>query len=241
VLDRGEGFGQKWDAPGLLVLNLPVDAAAVWESVRAPDSRVRFDSAYAKRIGPAPDGVLGDIGSHDRTEWRRRWRRAGEKGVRLVEETEPSDSHIDEVVALTNASAVRHGWPELYDRTTAREVLGVPGGRLLRAVWLDRTIGGFVALEHDRRLYLWAGGIDHTVLREVSPYLFVLYELLSTGADRGWDLIEFGKGNDDFKRKHGFVATELWSLWYAATPEEAAIHAPRLASLHDRLTSLQGD
>jgi CelD/BcsL family acetyltransferase involved in cellulose biosynthesis len=143
-------------------------------------------------------------------------------------------------VALANGSAVRHGWPPVYDRTTVEQVLGIPGARLLRAEWDGRTIGGFVGLEHDRRIYLWAGGIDHTVLREVSPYLFMLYEVLSTGVERGWERVEFGRGNDTFKRRYGFSGTELWSLWYAARPEDVAVYRSKLATLHEGLAHCMG-
>jgi hypothetical protein len=240
VVDCGLQRAAEHGACGVLVLNVPAPAAGRWAEVRPPDRRIRLDFAYHQMVGTGPDGLLGDISSHERTEWRRRWRRSTEQGVRLVEETDPPVARIDEVVALANGSAVKHGWPELYDRTTLTEVLGVPGGRLVRAEWDGRTIAGFVTLEHDRKLYLWAGGMDHTVVREVSPYLFLLYELLAAGRDRGWERVEFGKGNDEFKRRHGFASTELCSLWYPASPGDAEVYGPRLEKLHDGLASFMG-
>ncbi|WP_084960744.1 GNAT family N-acetyltransferase [Thermoactinospora rubra] len=232
--------GQMAGTCGLLVLNLPLEAALQWALVRPPDGMVRLDLAYHRVIGAGRDPIVGDVDRHERHDWRRRWRRATEKGVRLVEETDPAPERVDEVVALANGSALRHGWPVLYDRATAMAVLGVPGARLLRADWHGRTVAGFVALEHDRRLYLWAGGMDHTVVREVSPYLFVLYELLRMGPERGWERLEFGKGNDAFKRRYGFTGVELWSLWYAADPADVAVYRPKLAALHQKLGAFQG-
>lgn len=237
--DRARELAADHGACGTLVLNLPTPAAHEWAAVRPPDATIRLDMAYHRLFGVGKDPVVGDVDAHERTEWRRRWRRATERGVRLVEETAPSVERIDEVLAIANGSAVKHGWPVLYDRTTATEVLQVPGARLFRADWDGRTIAGFLALEHDRRLYLWAGGMDHTVLRQVSPYLFILYELLSTGVERGWERLEFGRGNDAFKIRYGFTASELWSLWYAVRPEDD-VYRPRLATLQERLAAMQG-
>ncbi|AQZ62381.1 unnamed protein product [[Actinomadura] parvosata subsp. kistnae] len=220
---------------GLLVLNLPLEAALDWATVRPPDGMLRLDHAYHRVVGAGHDPIVGDVAKDKRHDWRRRWRRSAEKGLRLVEESDPAPERIDEVVALANGSALRHGWPRLYDRATAQAVLGMPGGRLLRADWDGRTVAGYLALEHDHRLYLWAGGMDHTVVQQVSPYLFLLYELLRMGPERGWERLEFGKGNDAFKRRYGFTGVELWSLWYAADPGDVPRYRPKLAALHQKL------
>jgi GNAT acetyltransferase-like protein len=240
VVDRAKERAVTWDAAGVLVMNLPRGAADRWAKIRPPDARVRLDVAYHRPVETGRTPPFADIDSHVRTEWRRRWRRATERGLRLLDEGAPEGHRIDEVIALTNGSAEKHGWPSIYDRATVDQVLGLPGARLLRADWDGRTVGAFVALEHDRRIYLWAGGVDHAVLREVSPYLFMLYEVLSTGAERGWERVEFGRGSDTFKRRHGFAGTELWSLWYAARPEAVPVYRPRLVALHEGLAHCMG-
>jgi Acetyltransferase (GNAT) domain len=240
VVERARERAAEWGAFGALVVNLPEEAANQWAEICPPDARLRLDVAYHRPVEDAADPKFAGIRTHVRTEWRRRWRRATERGVRLVDDREPSTEVVEQVLSLTNGSAVKHGWPPVYDRTTLEQVLQVPGSRILRADWEGRTIGGFVALEHDRRVYLWAGGIDHTVLGEVSPYLFMLYEVLATGAERGWDRVEFGRGNDTFKRRYGFEGTELWSLWYAARPEDVDAYRPKLTALHDGLARCMG-
>lgn len=240
TVDRGRRLAAEWGSPGVLVVNLPADDADRWSAVRPPDAKLRLDIAYYRIVGSGKDPVVGDVNAHERTEWRRRWRRTGERGVRLVEEVRPGRDRIDEVVALTNGSAVKHGWPPVYDATTLEQVLDIPGARMIRADWDGRTVGGFVAFEHDRRLYLWAGGTDHTVFQEVSPYLFMLYELLRIGEERGWDRIEFGRGNDTFKRRYGFSGNELWSLWYASGPEDAERYVPKLQAVHEGLARCMG-
>ncbi|MFB4283179.1 MULTISPECIES: GNAT family N-acetyltransferase [unclassified Nonomuraea] len=229
--------GQMPGTCGLLVLNLPLEAALEWATVRQPDGMVRLDHAYHRTIGGGPEPDLGDVDK--RREWRRRWRRSTEKGMRLIMEEDPAPERIDEVVELANGSAVRHDWPVLYDRAGFQAVASTPHGRLLRADWEGRTVAAFVGMEHDRRFYLWSGGMDHTVVKEVSPYLFTLYELLRMGLERGWERLELGKGNDDFKRRYGFTGVELWSLWYAADPADAPRYRPKLATLHQRLGAAQ--
>ncbi|MDA0632750.1 GNAT family N-acetyltransferase [Nonomuraea sp. MCN248] len=223
---------------GLLVLNLPLEAALEWATVAQPDGMIRLDHAYHRVIGTGPEPDLRDV--HKRTEFRRRWRRSAEKGLRLVMESDPAPERVEEVVELANGSAERHDWPVLYDRAGFLAVAGMPGGRLVRAEWDGRTVAAFVGMEHDRRFYLWAGGMDHTVVQEVSPYLFTLYELLRLGLERGWDRLELGKGNDAFKRRYGFTGVELWSLWYAADPSDVPAYRPKLAALHRRLGAAQG-
>lgn len=240
LTDHGLAGAAEHDAAGLLVLNLPPAAAQRWSQVREPALSVRLDAAYHQLAGVGPDPVLGPVSKRVRTDWRRRWRRATEQGVRLVEDRDPSGARMDEVIGLANTSAVRHGWEPIYDLATVAEVLRVPGARLIRADWQGRTVAGFVALEHDRCLYLWAGGTDPVLLREVSPYLFLLYEILAAAPERGWDRIEFGRGNDEFKRKYGFTGVELWSLWYPGRAGDQDGYRNRLRTLHDGLTACMG-
>jgi hypothetical protein len=237
---RAQAYAEEWETAGVLVANLPEQAALAWAELHPPDASIRLDVEYHRQVGEGVDPVLGDVSKRVRGDWRRRWRRALEHGLRFVEEERPDPERIDEVLGLANESAVRHGWPPVYDRTSAEEVLGIPGSRLFRADYDGETAAGVVVLEHDRRLYLWAGGTHPELLREVSPYLFILYELLATGAERGIERIEFGRGNDAFKRKYGFDGTELWSLWYASKPEEVEVYAPRIGELHEGCARMMG-
>ncbi len=240
LVDSAREQARELGAAGVLVFNLPPEPARQWIAHRAPDSVARLDTAYYKDPGTGPDPVMGQVKKSVRTEWRRRWRRATEKDVRLVEDKAPSPELVARVLELTNGSAVKHGWPVLYDARTLSAVLAAPQASVIRAEWNGRTIGAFVALEHDRRLYLWAGGTDPSVYSEVSPYAFMLYEILAQGVERGWDRIEFGRGNDEFKRRHGFGGLHLWSLWYAADPDQVSRYGPRLTALHDGLAGVAG-
>jgi hypothetical protein len=240
TMRRAEQRAAEWDTAGVLVANLPEPAALAWARRRPPEASVRLEVAYHRTLGTGADPVLGGVSSKVGRDWKRRWRRASELGLRLVDETAPDLARVREVVEFANASAVRHGWPPVYDLATCLEVLGIPGSRLLRVDHEGRTAAGILAMEHERTLYLWAGGVHPTLLREVSPYLFLFHEVLATGADRGWDRVEFGRGNDAFKRRYGAQSTDTWSLWYARTPEQAATYRPRLAALHEGLSAAIG-
>lgn len=241
LVDDAVAQARELDAAGVLVFNLPPEAARQWAVARPPDVFARLDTAYYKNPGSGPDPVMGYVPKKKRTDWRRRWRRATEKDVRLVEETGPDAlAHVDRLLELMNGSAVKHGWPKLYDRATLEAALASSYGSLFRAEWDGATIGAIVALEHDRRLYLWAAGTDPAVYSEVSPYPFMLYEILAQGVERGWDVAEFGRGNDRFKREHGFAGQHLWSLWYAARPGDVDIYRPRLTAVHEGMATVAG-
>jgi hypothetical protein len=240
LVAKGRELSAEWDTAGVLIANLPQEAAVAWSMISPPDATARLDVAYHRRIGAGDDPVVGDVSARVRANWRRRWRRATEQGLRVIEDEHPAPEPISQVIGLANASATRHGWPAVYDQATAEAVLQMPGARLIRAEWSGQTVAGFIALEHAGTLNLWAGGTHETLLREVSPYQFLLYELLAHGAERGLEQLEFGRGNDTFKRSHGFEGTETWSLWYGRDPGQVSRYGPALEQLSDRLSGVMG-
>lgn len=221
---------------GTLVANLPPRSAERWAAARTPDARIRLDIAYACDVTGGLDGVLAALPRHERGEWRRRRRRAHEQGVTMIEAAD----RLPIALQLANDSAVRHGVEPLYDRPTFEAVARVPGARVICADLDGRTLAAFLTVEHDGVLHLWAGGIDHAALRPYSPYLFLLYEMVSAAPERGWTRVELGRGNYHFRRRYGFAGTELWSLYYAAGERAAAVHVPRLATMHERLAAFMG-
>lgn len=236
LVDESREQARDLGAAGVMVFNLPPEPARQWAAVRPPDVFARLDTAYYKNPGSGPDPVMGAVPTRKRTDWRRRWRRATEKGVKLIEETgSAAVAQLDRVLELANGSAVKHGWPALYDRPTLEAVLATPYASVIRAEWEGWTIGAYIALEYDRRHYVWAAGTDPAVYSEVSPYPFMLYEILAQGVERGWDIVEFGRGNDRFKKQHGFGGIHLWGLWYSAEPGDVEIYRPRLTAVHDGL------
>lgn len=238
TVDAGVRWARERGAPGLLVTNLVPDAASHWAGVRPPDAAIRLDIAYSGDVSGGTDRVLARLRGHERTEWRRRWRRAGEQGVRMVEVSGPcAHAVLPRVLELANDSAVKHGIEPLYDAPTFARVLDVPGARIIYAARGADILAGFVAVAHDGRLYLWAGGIDYDALSRYSPYLFLLYELAAQAPERGWSRLEFGRGNYAFKRRYGFTGTDLWTHFHSADPTVTGAVRVRLADMHDRLTA----
>lgn len=241
ALDQAAEAVREYGAVGTLVTNLPYTSSQRWCAVREPDARVRLDIAYACDAASGIEGLLARLPGHERTEWRRRRRRAREQGVECVEfHGAGLLDRLPVALELANESAVKHGIEPLYDLETFASVARIPGSRLICADLHDRTLAAFLTVEHDHVLYLWAGGIRYEALRPYSPYLFLLYEILSAAPERGWARVEFGRGNYEFKRRYGFAGTELWSLYYAANARCAAEHVPKLAEMHERLTRFMG-
>lgn len=241
VVERALGDAHRWNAQALLVTNLTAPAADRWAQILPPVARVRLDIAYFADVSGGIDTVLPAVPRHKRTDWRRRWRRATERGVRLVDLPGPqATAWLPEMLRLSNASAVKHGIAPLYDLTSLQHLARLPQARLFLAEYESRPLAAFLAFEHQGVLHLWAGGIDYTRLAEFSPYLFLLYELIALAPARGWRRLEFGRGNYEFKRQYGFTGVELWTLCYPAAPDAGARLARRLGDLHQQLSRFMG-
>lgn len=241
VVKRALSDARRHDAEALLVTNLTAAAADRWAQIRPPGVRVRLDIAYFADVSGGINMVLPGVPRRKRTDWRRRWRRATERGVRLVDLSGPlATASLPEVLRLSNASAIKHGIAPLYDLTSLQCLASLPQARVFLAEYESRALAAFLAFEHQGVLHLWAGGIDYTRLAEFSPYLFLLYELITLAPARGWRRLEFGRGNYEFKRQYGFTGVELWTLCYPATPDAGARLAERLGEMHHQLTRFMG-
>jgi len=71
----------------------------------------------------------------------------------------------------------------------------MPGARLLLAEHEGEALAGFYAFAAGDSLTLWSGGILYPALRGFSPYVFLLYEVVSLAYERGWRSLDFGRGN----------------------------------------------
>jgi hypothetical protein len=223
-----------WDAHGLVVTNLepgPVQDAVL--AAHEPDARVRLDATCRLSLPSTMDEYLAALDRSTRTEMRRRHRRAGERGVSFHTRTgADARARLDEYVELTTASARKHGTPPLYDVPTLGALLDAPGTRLYTAEHGGSLLAGIVALTHERCVVLWSGGIRYSAMREYSPYIFLLYEIVAQTIDAGMAWVDFGRGNLDFKRRHGFVPVDLTSAIYLPDGSERAALRERLRTMH---------
>jgi CelD/BcsL family acetyltransferase involved in cellulose biosynthesis len=241
VVDGALRDARGWMADALLVANLTTQAADQWAQFRPPCVRVRLDIAYFADVVGGIDAVLQSLPRRKRIDWRRRWRRATERGVRLVELPDTQASPwLAEVARLSNASAIKHGIAALYDLASLQRLAALPQARVFVAEHKGSALAAFLAFDHHDVIHLWAGGIDYTQLAEFSPYLFLLYELITMAPAQGWRRMEFGRGNYEFKRRYGFRGAELWTLCYPVAPNSGPRLAERLNDMHDRLAQFMG-
>lgn len=226
-----------WSSEALVIANLQPTAAQRCLDQLPTAVPVRLDTTFVLDLPPTSADYFSSLKRSHRADLRRRWRRATERGVTLVEVA--GDSLLDrlpEFVEIANESAVRHGILPLYDLPTLRALARLSHAHLIMAEHEGQMLGGFYAFLENDCLVLWSGGIRHDATREFSPYIFLLYEVLEHAFERDLRSIEFGRGNYDFKRRHGFNGVELWSLVYPIAAHNAAL-APTIRAMHDRFTT----
>lgn len=214
ILDEGLEQARRWGATALVVGNLEPDAARAWSALAPPTVATVLDRAYRADVGDGVDGHLARLDGRVRREFRRQWRRACERGLRL--EALPGAAMLPRLAAvdvLADDTSRRHG-PSLYTLGTFAALSDVPGATLLVADLDGEVAGAFLTFLHGDSLYLWACGYDFERRAELGTYSFLLYESIRFAAEQGRRFVEAGRGNFRFKERHGFTPTDLWSLVY---------------------------
>lgn len=242
-IEEAVAQADRWEATAFVLTNLTPQTFALLRPLRAPLAAIRLDATFVLLLPNTMSGYLSNLQRDERTDLRRRWRRATERGVSYVElEDEAMRSRLPAFVDLANESAVKHHIPPLYDLTTLNSLSYVQDARLALAVRDEEVLGGFMTFTSTSSdtLYVWSGGIRYTAQREFSPYVFLLYEVVRSAIERGYRRLEFGRGNYDFKRRHGFVAVELWSLVYPCQRGNSDALGQRLTRMHRRLSAFMG-
>jgi Acetyltransferase (GNAT) domain len=238
LIDTAAEQALRWRAEALVVTNLePGPGLDEVLARREPDALVRLDATCRLALPSTMDDYLAGLAKPIRTELRRRHRRATERGVVLRTLTgSAAIARLREYVPLTTESAQKHAIPALYDLSTLVALVDVPGMRLYTAERDDELLAGIIAFEHGSCLLLWSGGIRYSALREYSPYLFLLYELVAAATGRGLRWLDFGRGNLAFKGRYGFVPTDLWTAVYLPEGPDRQHLRDRLAVMHQAIT-----
>jgi hypothetical protein len=214
IIDAGLQQARLSGAEALVVGNLVPEVAAMWAEVRPPTIAMVLDRTYCADVTDGVEEHLASLDGHARREFRRQWRRSKQRGVTLVVlEGEAMQPRLAEFHALADSTSRRHG-PSLYSVDTFVALSQVPGATLLLAEHEREVVGAFLTFLHGQSLYLWAGGYDYERRAELGTYSFLLYESISFAVDRGCRFVEAGRGNFQFKERHGFIPTDLWSLLY---------------------------
>jgi len=236
ALTMVESQARRWGAQAVVLANLTEPAVRALSVQRPPSAAVRLDTSYRIELGDSAESYFGTLKRRDRADLRRRWRRAGERGVLATELCgSRGRPRLAEFLALADASARKNGTEPIYDLPTLNEMLELPGARLLLAERHGEALAGYLAFAYGQCLTLWSGGIRYDALHEFSPYVFLLYETISLAYHRGWEVLDFGRGNGTFKSNHGASPVPLWSLFYLAHAGDPAIAG--LRRLRERLSA----
>jgi len=191
---------------------------------------VRVECGAGRGGVPVPDADahaaagaawLASLKTDTRRDMRRRARRSQEAGATFSLTLDPGQ--VEPFVALTDATCAKHGIRPLY---TAAFLHGLRQrcGAALTFPHLEadgRLLGGFLGFRHRGTFYAWCGGIDIESLPHFSTYVVTLYHTMKWALGSGCLVVDMGRGNHEFKMKHGFRPLRLYLCIKALTPEVA--------------------
>jgi predicted N-acyltransferase len=147
---------------------------------------------------------------HARRELGRTYRRAAEQGVsRTVVAVERAE--LDAVAALCRGSAGRHGNDEYYPPGRFEPFLAAlgPAARVVEIRQHGRLVATGVCLLDATRVHCWAGGANYRVDGNFSPYYLMFADSMRLAVDLRRPAFEGGRGNAEFKLRHGLTARPL--------------------------------
>jgi hypothetical protein len=235
IVDHGLDEARRCGADALIVGNLESDVAAAWAALTHPSIALVLDRTYRADVAGGIDAHLTGMDGHARREFRRQRRRSVQRGLTLSAlRGAAMRPRLAEMDALAEATSRRHG-PPLYSLETFVALSDVPGATLLVAEHEGQVAGAFLTFLHGDSLYLWAGGYDYQRRAELGTYSFLLYESICFAIRNGCRFVEAGRGNFQFKERHGFTPIDLWSLVYLMPGPEHDELESRLRDMDRRL------
>lgn len=240
LLDALEGEARACDAPVLAFPTVPQGHPLLGALTGRGFGAACIDAGHARppAAARAEDELaawLDSLKSDVRRDLLRRVRRSQEAGARFFLDFEPA--LIDPFVALTDATCVKHGIRPLYTAALLRSLARHAGESLVfpRLEAEGRLLGGFLGFRHGDALYLWCGGIDPASLSRFSTYVAILYHTFAWALAAGCRTIDMGRGNHEFKMKHGLRPLRLHLCLKALDDGRAGGLAGFLRRLEDGL------
>jgi predicted N-acyltransferase len=170
------------------------------------------DSRYQIRVDGFGDfsDYLAVLGRKSRQNLARHLRRAEEAGARITV-VSPDRDNLVEVCELCRHTASKFGNAYFYQpETFVPFVLGL--GEQAVVVRVDGPSGllaGAVSLVDDARFHMWVAGFRHATIDGFSPHYVLWAAEIEEAIVRGLPLVEAGRRNDDFKRRHGATRVPL--------------------------------
>jgi predicted N-acyltransferase len=153
---------------------------------------------------------LTRLGERARANLRRNERRSREAGV-AVEVLPVHHAALDEITVLCTRTAARHDNADFYpDRAFARFVREL--GDLAHVIEVrqrDKLVAAGICLTDATRFHTWTCGVDYVVDGNYSPYSVLYAESIKLAIRLGKNVLEAGRGNAGFKRRHGLSPRPL--------------------------------
>jgi predicted N-acyltransferase len=170
------------------------------------------DSRYQIRVdgfSDLPDYLAG-LSRKPRQNLARHLRRADDAGAR-VSIVRPDPDILVEVCELCRHTASKFGNADFYQpETFVPFVLGL--GDHAVVVRVDSPAGllaGTVSLVDEARFHMWVAGFRYATIDGFSPHYIVWAAQIREAIERRLPLVEAGRRNDDFKRRHGATRVPL--------------------------------
>lgn len=141
---------------------------------------------------------------------RRYRRRAAEHGVTSTL-VPIGEADIGAVADLCRRSAGKHGSDTYYPAGRFEDFLAEigPVARVVEIRQRGRLLSAGVCLLDEHRLHCWAGGADYEVDGNFSAYYLMFAGSIELALTLRRPMFEGGRGNADFKLRHGLVARPL--------------------------------
>lgn len=150
------------------------------------------------------DDYLARLSHDTRHTLRRHLRRASDAAV-ITEVLTVREARLDEVAELSARTAARFGNVQFYRQDTFGTFvrsLG-DGARVIEVRQRGRLVAAAVCLLDAQRFHAWTGGVDYEVDGKFSPYRVMHAALVSLALRLRAPILEGGRSNADFKRRHG--------------------------------------
>ncbi|SEM65900.1 GNAT family N-acetyltransferase [Streptacidiphilus jiangxiensis] len=236
TLGAGLDLARELGAAALMVPNLTPVLAARFQWARPADVAVFTDLAFSADARGGIEGLASRAGSRRvMRDLLRQHRRGTDAGLALKVLHGPEMlPWLGRFATLAGASAERHG-TALYTRGMFPHLAAVPGAVMLAAFHEGDLVGGFLGFVHKDRVHLWTAGVARERQRDLRTYSWLIAEALDWADAEGIALVDIGRGNTVWKRRHGFLASELHTLVHLTAP--APKFAAGAAELGSRIRS----
>nr|WP_042187347.1 GNAT family N-acetyltransferase [Kibdelosporangium sp. MJ126-NF4]CEL18017.1 Putative oxidoreductase [Kibdelosporangium sp. MJ126-NF4]CTQ90755.1 Putative oxidoreductase [Kibdelosporangium sp. MJ126-NF4] len=155
------------------------------------------------------DQHLSTVGRASRRCLRQYWRRAQRAGVDITFR-EGKEALDDAVLELCLATADKHapGYYPPEQLSALIRALG-PNCRILRVELDGVLLATSICLLDETRAHFWAGGCLYPQQLNWSPQYVLFAAELRAGFESGRPVVEFGRRNDEFKRRYGLTPIRL--------------------------------